>query len=390
MVRSRIRIFAAGCIVAATAAAVIGILAVSVSDQKAAKCDFIEYWVAGFQLIHHANPYDVADDLKLERRSGLEGNKPRITFSPPLLLCPFLPLGLVSPKVGLILWLVILILCLLVSIWIIWVLNGRPDNGLHFCGYMFAPALACLMAGQLGIFLLLAIVLFLYFHEGHPLLAGVSLAPCVWKPHLFLPFFIVLFLWSARRKEWRILAGFLVVVLGSSLITLHLDPQVWYEYSRMMSQTGVLHGFVPTLSVTMRFLVDPGSIWLQFVPELGACLWAVWYFWTRRTRWIWMDQGMLLLLVSAVCTPYAWFTDEAMLLPAVMTGIYRATNSHRSLLPILLAGTVALIEIISIGNMASKYYLWTAPCWLAWYLYATHEPKKQLQAIPPEAMAAID
>ena len=147
-----------------------------------------------------------------------------MTLSPPVALGMLFPLGFVSPKTGLTLWMLALIASLLVSIWIIWVLNGRPDSGYHFGGYLFAPTIACLLLGQIGTFLLLGVALFLYFYERQPFLAGIVLLPCVWKPHLFLPFFIVLFLWSVSRKEYRIVAGFLAAVVASCALTLHFDP----------------------------------------------------------------------------------------------------------------------------------------------------------------------
>jgi hypothetical protein len=90
----------------------------------------------------------------------------------------------------------------------------------------------------------------------------------------------------------------------------------------------------------------------------------------------------LLLLVSAACTPYAWFSDEAVLLPAVMFGVYRALDSGRSLLPIGVFAGVALIEVLSVVKMTSPFYLWTVPAWFAWYLYATGAKRTQAVPIP--------
>jgi hypothetical protein len=371
MKTSPLRVVAAACIVAACFCFVVGMFVVFLNDKSAAQRDFIEYWAAGQQLTRGANPYDATAILQLERAVGLDGDQPKVTFSPPVALFLALPLGFVSPKAGLILWLLVLVASLSASIWILWILHGRPDSGLHLCGYLFAPAVACLMAGQLGIFLLLGIVLFLYFHESWPYLAGAALLPCALKPHLFLPFSIVLLLWLVRRKAYRILAGFFAIVLACCALTLCFDIHVWSQYSQMMSTTGVLYAFVPTLSVALRFLIDRNAVWLQFLPEAAGCGWAIWYFWTRRTRWSWMDQGLLVLLVSAACTPYAWFSDEAMLLPAVLSGVYRAADSRRSLVPIGLIAGVALIEVYAVGRMASAFYLWTVPAWLGWYLYAT-------------------
>jgi hypothetical protein len=43
------------------------ILTYAMSNSNAANRDFISYWAAGKQLIHHANPYDGPGILSLER-----------------------------------------------------------------------------------------------------------------------------------------------------------------------------------------------------------------------------------------------------------------------------------------------------------------------------------
>jgi hypothetical protein len=229
----------------------------------------------------------------------------------------------------------------------------------------------CLMAGQFGLFLLLGVVLFLYFHKSRPFLAGAALLLCATKPHLFLPFGIVLILWIVVKKQYRILAGFCVALLASCALAFCFDPYAWSHYSQMMHTSGIMGEIVPTLSEFFRLIIDRNAIWLQFLPQAAGCFWALWFFWTRRTRWSWMDQGLLLLLVSVMCSPYALLTDEALLLPAVLTGIYRADRSGRSLLPFGCIAGVAMIEVFVKIPMTSAYYLWTTPAWLAWYLYAT-------------------
>jgi len=204
------------------------------------------------------------------------------------------------------------------------------------------------------------------------------------KPHLFLPVAIALILWVASRKAYRILAWFLATLGVSCALTLCLDAHVWSEYSQTMRTAGIMDQFVPTLSVVFRFLLDRNAGWLQFLPSAAACVWALWYFWTRRKRWSWTDQGLLLLLVSSVCTPYAWFTDESVLLPAVLYGIFKAKESRRSLLPIALITGIALCEVLKEVQITSPYYLWTTPAWLAWYLYATWSKDSEAKSIHPE------
>lgn len=373
------RVLAAACIVLAGACLVTVIYTIGLSDKNASQRDFISYWAAGQQLAHGANPYDFGAVHNLERAAGREDSQPLLMMrNPPVAFFLALPLGLVSPKTGLIVWSLVLLALLSVSIWILWLINGCPGNRLHLLGYVFAPAVACLMAGQFGIFLLFGVVLFLRFHESRPLLAGAALLFCALKPHLFLPFAVALLVWMVSRRAYRILAGFSAALLASCALSFCFDAHAWSQYSQMMRAGGALHEAVPVLSVYFRLLVDRNAVWLQFLPEAAACVFALWYFWTRRGRWNWLDQGLVLLLVSAVCTPFGWFTDEAMLLPAVLAGAFRASNSSRSLLPLGLIGGVALAEIFANVQLTTPYYLWTTPAWLAWYLYATWNSGSQM------------
>ena len=162
---------------------------------------------AGQQLVHGANPYDSAQVLGIERAAGYAGNWPDMLLNMPMAFFLFLPLGMVGAKTGLALWLMAFVACLMVSIKMLWVLHGRPQNSLHLLAFLFAPVLVCMNAGQLGAFILLGVVLFLYFHRSRPFLAGAALLLSAVKPHLFLPFGIVLVAWAFHRKAYRVLAG---------------------------------------------------------------------------------------------------------------------------------------------------------------------------------------
>jgi hypothetical protein len=191
------------------------------------------------------------------------------------------------------------------------------------------------------------------------------------KPHLFLPLAIVLLLWVVSRKAWSILAGLLLALLASYALTLAFDPHIGTEFVQMMHGAALGNRYTPTLSLLFRISVYPHTAWLEFLPQTIACFWAIWYFLTRSKRWQWMREGSLLLLISILCTPYAWVTDESVLLPAVIFGLYRALQSRRSLLPLILFAAFPLIELYANVPITSRWYTWTAPAWLAWYLYAT-------------------
>jgi len=366
------RILAAALIIVFGICSVAWLYSIGLTDEKVTEKDFIQYWVIGHQLIHGVNPYDIHAVLSLEQTVGLIGNEPRVSLSPPVAFFFFVPLAFVSPKIGFILWWWILIACLMAALRLLWVLNGRPDNRFHLVGYVFAPVLVCLMAGQLSIFLLLGIVLFLYLHKSRPGLAGAALLPCALKPQLFLVFAVVLLVWVVSRKAYRVLAGFVAALLGSCGLTLLFDNQVWSQYFRLMHDTSMLQQFfIPTFGVVLRFLIDRDAVGLQYIPAVVGCVWAVWYFWTRRNRWDWMDQGLFLLFISDVCAPYGFFTDECILLPFILAGLYRARNLDRAFILLMVINGAALIEVLTKVNIISPYYLWTTPAWLGWYLYAT-------------------
>ncbi len=380
------RAMAAAAIVALGTCIVATILALGVSGTNPGGRDFIEYWAAEQQLVHGANPYDAKAILTIERAEGFGQDRAELWYSPPAVLFLALPLGFVSAKTGLVLWQITLFILLSASIWGTWFLNGRPANLLHVCGYLFAPAIVCFQAGQISIFFLFGVVLFLLLHKTQPFIAGAALVPCLPKPHLFVPFAVGVLLWVIGRRAYTVVAGFFVVLIAGSAVTLPFDLQVWLQYSQMMRSEGMLNEFVPTVGGVLRYLIHRDAAWLQFIPEVAGCAWAAWYFWTRRERWDWMDQGMLLLLVSVMCRPYGWFFDETVLLPAVMTGVFRAKESGRSLIPIAVVAAAALVQMSQLTKIASPLYLWTAPAWLGCYLYAT--VKTQAAGLPSARVEA--
>jgi hypothetical protein len=368
---SRWRPFAAVGIIASGLCLLTAIFSLGLTEQNAASRDFIGYWAAGKQIVRGANPYDAGETLRLEKAVGLGNLQIKITPSPPIGLALVIPLGFLDAKNGLVVWLMAELGCLSSALGILWLTQGKPATRIHLLGYFFAPALACMMAGQLGIFFLLGISVFLVLHKRRPFFAGAALLPLTLKPHLFLAVALVLLLWAAWRGTPAVLAGLLVATTASYSAVFGFDRDVWSQYAEMMRSNMVQHRFAPTLSAYFRWDIAPAAVWLEYLPAGAACVWALWYFWSRRDRWNWMDHGLLVLLVSVMCAPYAWLTDETVLLPAVLVGVYRAIEARRSLLPIAIFGAAALIELYANVRITSWYYTWTTPAWLGWYLYAT-------------------
>ena len=369
--KSPMRMFAAACIVVVGAVVVVGILVYGADNQNETGRDFIQYWAIEQQLAHGGNPYDEASIFELQKSAGLDQDQPIFNVGPPVAWFFALPLGWVSAKTGLTLWLLALLLCLAISVWLLWLLHGRPDSRYHVIALAFPPALWCLVAGQLGIFFLLEIILFTCFIDKRPWTAGAALFFFAMKPQLFLPFFLVLLLWSLKRKKFGALMALVAAVGASCALTASLDPQIWQQYFQMLQTHKIVDIFSPTAGMALRFAINQHMVWLEFIFEAAACVWAPWYFVRRRDRWDWSADGGLVLLVAMAATPYEWFTDQALLFPALLVGLYRAQHSVRALLLFGLIALGGLVGFVLQIPLTSAFYVWTAPAWLAWYLYAS-------------------
>jgi len=366
---------AAVCVLTLVLTAIF-LCAAPLSGQIAGGRDFVVYWATGQQLAQHGNPYDLAAMTRIERAAGLPTVFP-IGFmrNPPWGLPLVLPLGFLGLRVATLLWSLLLLACLGSSVRMLWVLHGRPDNYLHWLGLSFAPALVCLVAGQTALFALLGLVLFLRLHSTHPFLAGASLWLCALKPHLFLPFGLVLLAWFVVSKSYKILAGAALAIAASCAAAYCIDPAAWQQYAQMMRTSGIEKEFIPCLSIVLRLWIDPQATWLQYLPVSLACIWAMAYFWTRRRTWDWMKDGSLLMLVSLLLAPYCWLFDQVLAIPALLYGVY-ATRSRALFVVLALASVVLEVEAAYGFKLFSPLHLWTAPAWLAWYLVARATPPK--------------
>jgi len=333
--------------------------------------DFVVFWATGQQLVHHADPYDKPAMTGIERAAGL----PPIydvgfMRNPPWALPMALPLGFIGLRAAAFLWSLILLACLLASVRILWQMHGSPKNQIHWLGLSFASALLSLAMGQTSLLALLGYVLFLRLHTSRPFLAGAALWLCALKPHLFLPLGIVLLAWVLVCKSYKVLAGLVAAIAVSVALTWCIDPAAFSGYAQMMRSTAFVNEFIPCLSVALRFWLSRPSMWIQCILPAAGCLWALGYYWSRRKQWDWLRHGSLLLLVSLAAAPYFWLYDGGLAIPALLHGAYR-TGSRKML--VLLAFASLLIEAELIGGLKipSICFLWTAPAWLAWYLYAT-------------------
>jgi hypothetical protein len=345
-----------------------------------AKRDFITYWATGQQLVHHANPYDAAAVSRIERDAGFQGGASYYMRNAPWALPLALPLGYVGPQAAALPWSLLMLGLLIASARILWKVFGQAGSRLDWIGYCFPPALFCVILGQTSIFLLLGLALFLRLHKSRPFAAGAALWFCTLKPHLFLPFVLVLLVWIVVSRSYRILLGSLAAFAVGAAVTSCIDPAAWSQYAYYMRTSVVTREFTPCLGDVLRDSIHPSAEWLAFVPCMAACVWALAWFWPRRHTWDWLENGNLLVLVSLFVAPFGWIFDQTVAIPAVLFAVSRSPSR---IWMFVLALIYFLIEF-EIGfhvELHSRAFLWIAPAWIVWYLFARASARKTVAPV---------
>lgn len=331
--------------------------------------DWISYWATGQQIVRHANPYDSAAIVQLERAHGLNlRTHVLIARNPPSALWTMAPLGHLPFYPGGLLWRMLQAVLVGLCVYLWWVRSGRPPGRWHLLAIPFIGTLACVSSGQSTAFVLLGVTLYASLLYHRQFAAGAALSLCAFKPHLFLPFAIVLVLWTAKHRAYRLILGLLAAFACQLLFAYWVDNHVFTDYLSAMRAEGINDQFMPAIAVVLRFVVDRHAMWLGFLPVSIASVWAVWYLVRRWQAGEWGDQIPLILLVSLIAAPYAWIVDSVLLIPAIVVLAPHCSERARAVLLLLMS--VSTFQYFLAANMDSPWLLWQIPAFLGWYLYA--------------------
>lgn len=344
--------------------------------------DSIAYWAAGRLLLHGQNPYDAGSVFELEKQLGYTESKPLVLRTPPWSLFMVLPLGFMDAFWSWVLWMALSCGALLLAMRLCWKLYGRSTlqrDVFFIIGYTFAPIPACLVAGQMGVMLLLGVILFLWLESEHPLLAGAALIFPFAKPHLLLLVWVFGLVWVAARKRRSIAAGFGLAFAVVTTISWALRPSIFHDYQRMLQQASIGKEFIPALSGVLRLLFFHRYFWVQFIPMAVGLVWCAWFCWRNWAHWEWRDHGLALMVVSVLTTPYSWVTDEVVLLPAILQAavcvLSLGDKPKMTLRTRVAVGIFAALDGLLLLTLAEKIpfasgmYFWSSLLWFAWYVY---------------------
>jgi len=284
--------------------------------------DHIQYWSAARVLLAGGNPYDPGTLLHAQQTAGRQEATAILMWNPPWVLTIFVPLALVPYRTSALIWLLVQTTIVLGGCGYLWRLYGG-DQGRSLKGFLigilFPPTFFAIGFGQVSLILFLALVLFLYFVEdGRFTAAGASAFLMTIKPHLLLPFGVVLLAWALTSGRRRLLAGALAAAVILSAIPVLLRPGVYGEYLAALGSHPPREFVTDTLAAGLRLLLGWDRFWVQFIPAILGVAWAVSLWMKERRYWSWKKELPLLALVSAVVAPYGWLFDFVTALPAVI------------------------------------------------------------------------
>jgi len=360
-------------------------------ESKVPQRDSIAYWSAATLLIDHSDAYNNTAVLDLERQHHYENARPLVVRTPPWSLFMVLPLAFLSPFWAWVAWLGVLVFCLMVGLRVCRRMYERDDipaNALTIVAYLFAPVAACVVAGQMGLVLMLGVVLFLYLEKRHPFFAGAALILPLAKPHLLSLFWIAFVIWVAVHRKFKVAAGLLAAFAIANLIALAFDAHIFAHYHAMLVQQNISNEFIPALSGMLRLLFFRQYFWAQFLPMAIAGTWTVLYMRANWSTWNWREHGPALLVISVLVTPYGWITDEAILLPAILQAVvfvYRSRNvlrlgSKMALFSFALLDMLLLLILRAQVPFATGIYFWSSLVWFGWYFYARRSHRRFLKS----------
>ena len=360
--------------------------------------DSIAYWTAAKLLVAHADPYDTDKVFEMEQQQGYAEQKPLVLRTPPWSLFMVVGLGVLDAFWAWVVWVAASVAGLLLAMRLCWRIYGAqriPQNLFWIIGYLFAPVPACLVAGQMGIMLLLGLVLFLWWEVEHPYLAGAALILPFAKPHLLALFWFALIFWIVSRKKWTLAIGFLTAFALACLLPLLFDPHVFGHYREMLRRASVGLEFIPALSGVVRLLFFRRWFWVQFLPMAIGLAWCARFVAQRKSNWNWREHAPALIVTSVLTTPYAWLTDEVIVLPAILQAavwIYLARKNLKvtarfAVFVFALLNLLLLLILRSKIQFATGIYFWSSLVWFFWYVYASSK-RSQIIAFSGDVPAA--
>jgi hypothetical protein len=352
--------------------------------------DFMTYWSAGRLFLTGGNPYSMSATVAIDRSLGWAHEQQFVMLNPPWSLPFVAPLALMPFHVAHVLCLAISVLLEAVCSLVLWRYFGGSRR-LQWIAIVvlatFLPAAAAEHYGQITPLILAGITgFFMALRSGRYRIAGACLLLFALKPHLLYLVLLAILLWSVQQRRWSIPIVGALAAAGAALASIAYNPNT----------LGFFHGtFQAALDTDcgaggfLRTLFGRQHVWLQSLPSLLGLLWFGWYWLRHRRAWVWEQRLPLLLLVSIVTSPYFWWHDFTIGLPAIVALAVHLSRTGRwavaALFYLLLQMFIGSYGVSSKASAASL--LWIVLYGLVRTLRARSPQGSAPESVPDAAVA---
>lgn len=348
--------------------------------------DFSTYWAAGHLNIFGGNPYSNEDMVLIFRRiiPGFESSFQMIMFYPPWIFPFIMPFGILSHAISRTLWLGLNTLVVIFCADRAWVLFLGPNKQRWmswFLAIITMQTFYSLVIGNITALVLLGIVGFLYNIQNtrKDLLSGVFVALCMIKPHVVYLVLIAMLLWGFEHKRWLIFLGFGLTLLILTGISVVINPMVISQYLSAAGRYTHIDYASPVIGAFLRrFLFGWDQSWPQYAAPLAGSIWFLLYWRKHHSKWQWLEEIPVLLLLSIITAAFAWSHDQVVLvLVVIQVFIWLIFSKHeyRAVLMVLIYLAMQVIYIFTIVR-GDYLAIWIAPALLLWY-YVNRKMEKQ-------------
>ena len=317
--------------------------------------DFTFYWIAAHEFLAGRNPYAPTPH-------GFA------MLAPPWVFPLTLSFGALPLDVAEFLWLAVSTVAVVVSAIWLWELYGGGQSpvvmGLLIAA--FSAVLVMFLLGQNVPLVLFGLAGFLRYESSRSYLAGACLFLAALKPQIVFLLWPGLLLCALLEQRWKTLVGFCTTLSMASLLAVSMRPSIFREYWTILRAREVASYGSSTLGTLLSRA--SGSAWMQYLPMMLALLWFVWRWQAKQQRWEWRTQLPSILVVSLSATPYAWFSDQAVLLPSVFYAEGRMWRTRVTIAPY--SAPYFLFNVLGLSLLAARkigWYTWMPLLWLAFY-----------------------
>lgn len=334
--------------------------------------DFVQYWAACRVLELNANPYDPVAMLAAQRTVGMTWQEPVMMWNPPWTLGALCPvLSVLGFSASLKLWFVLGLSGIAACALMTWKIHapGSSDYRLAFLSaFLFVPAIDALSSGQMGILFGVSLCSFAALKRANrPFGAGLSLIPLLFKPYLFHMLFLAILLEAVRDRSWRSVIGILAGFGFLSIVAGAARPAIFSEWWSAVNAESFA---IPVLTVwewrpdalsgEIRALFGGGARWIALAVPLCADALLLIALARGGVDRRWEISALELAALSIFTAPYAWFSDQAALVPIAVGSVAIARGR-----PTVVA-LFALQLALALGHVHWKTFWYPLTAALVW------------------------